>query len=345
MTSTKWVDEAEVVTAERDPGARVADDRLDRRHDVRVGERHRQRLDPHDGVDPGPADDEHVARGVGPHGRVTPRMPRHISSVVPSPQTTYRSGMPRSSGSLSRQAWSWVQVTRIRSPGLTTVGVIETAPLVVEVPHFGVEQGPRPGGAGVEVDPDARPEPVHVAGDGADGRGVAAPCGCTTAWRPAWAEAAVAQQQEPGDHATRAWLRSGPRRRARPPHGRRVARSARGGTAAPPAPAGASCRAASGLRREAQVDGGAVGRRAVEQVVVHLQDEQRALLATGCRCRGRAAARCHPAPTPRPTARRRASSPARLEPGAAEAGPAVAGRRGVAQPGRSGRPAVAPGRG
>ena len=52
--------EPQVVAAQRHPGARVADERLDGRHDVRVGERHRQRLDPHDGVDPGPADDEHV---------------------------------------------------------------------------------------------------------------------------------------------------------------------------------------------------------------------------------------------------------------------------------------------
>ena len=79
-----------MVTTQRDAGARVADDRVDRGHDVRVGERHGQRLDPHDRVDSGPADDEHVGALLrrARHGRVTPRMPRHISSVVPSPHTT-----------------------------------------------------------------------------------------------------------------------------------------------------------------------------------------------------------------------------------------------------------------
>jgi hypothetical protein len=81
--------ETEVVTAQRDAGARVAHHRVDRGHDVRVGERHGECLDPHDDVDPGPTDDEHVGTlGGSRHGRVTPRMPRHISSVVPSPHTT-----------------------------------------------------------------------------------------------------------------------------------------------------------------------------------------------------------------------------------------------------------------
>ena len=39
-------------------------------------------------------------------------MPRHISSVVPSPQTTYFSGWPSNAGSRSRSSCSWWQVTR-----------------------------------------------------------------------------------------------------------------------------------------------------------------------------------------------------------------------------------------
>ena len=53
--------EAESVTAERDAAARVADEGVDGRDDVGVGERDGQGLDPHDGVDAGAADDEDVS--------------------------------------------------------------------------------------------------------------------------------------------------------------------------------------------------------------------------------------------------------------------------------------------
>ena len=78
--------EAQPVTAERDAAAGVADHGVDGRHDVRVGQGDRQVVDAHDGVDARTADDEDVGHVC--HGRVTLSRPRHISSVVPSPQTT-----------------------------------------------------------------------------------------------------------------------------------------------------------------------------------------------------------------------------------------------------------------
>ncbi len=60
------------------------------------------------------------ASGYGAGVQIT--RPRHISSLVPSPQTTYRAGWVRSCGSNARRPASWVQVTRSVSPGLTVTG-------------------------------------------------------------------------------------------------------------------------------------------------------------------------------------------------------------------------------
>ena len=91
------------------------------------------------------------------------------------------------------------------------------------------------------------------------------------------------------------------------------------------------------LGRDAQVDGGAVGCRTVQQVVVHLQDEQRALgqgdADVGLE-QALAATRC-PRPDPRGVVER---GTLRAEPGAPEACPAVTRRLGITLPGRRGLP-------
>ena len=63
--------EAEPVAAERDAAARVAHDGGDRRDDMRVGKRHGQVLDAHDGVDAGAPDDEDVS-GLSCHRTILP---------------------------------------------------------------------------------------------------------------------------------------------------------------------------------------------------------------------------------------------------------------------------------
>ncbi len=263
------------------------------------------------------------------HGRVTPRMPRHISSVVPSPHTTYRSGRPRSAGSLSRQAWSWVQVTRSTVAGLHDGGRDRDGALVVEVPHPGVEQGARPGGAGVEVDADARAQQVHVAGDGAHRRRVLHGARARLGRAGPGLEGAGAQQQETGHHAAGVGAEAG----RHVEHGRLA-------VAQWPGVPGAArhldrsrqehrVERRQGPRRESQVDGCAIGRDAVPQVVVHLQDEQRALLQRDADVRIEQAlgAARRPGAHPGCVVEQRAL---RLEAGAPEAGPPVTGGLGIA---------------
>src|SRR5262245_41905776 len=79
---------------------------------------------------------QYVNRGTPPPGRAgraqllaQVTLPRHISSLVPSPHTTYRGGRSLSAGSFARRVASWVQVTRNVSPGLIITGVASgTAP-------------------------------------------------------------------------------------------------------------------------------------------------------------------------------------------------------------------------
>ena len=104
----------------------------------------------------------HTAIGHA-QGRVTSRRPRHISSVVPSPHTTYRSSWPSNAGSRSRSDWSCRQVTR----GCRRASAAPASPggaLVVEVPDRDVEHLCRP----VDLDLDRAAEQVHVPGGGAD---------------------------------------------------------------------------------------------------------------------------------------------------------------------------------
>ena len=55
-------------------------------------------------------------------------MPRHISSVVPSAQTTYLSGMPSNDGSTSRSHCTCLQVTLTVSYWSTWTGLIGLVP-------------------------------------------------------------------------------------------------------------------------------------------------------------------------------------------------------------------------
>ena len=110
------VGEVRVRAAGLAPGGRHADHPLSR-----VGQGRREPADQVRLVVRVRPDDQHGPQAgervvhVG-QGRVTVRIPRHISSVVPSPHTTYLSGMPSNDGSLSRSHWTCRQVTRTTSP-------------------------------------------------------------------------------------------------------------------------------------------------------------------------------------------------------------------------------------
>ena len=89
-----------------------------------------------------------------PHGRVTSRIARHISSVVPSPQTTYLSGWPSNEGSRSRSSWLCRQVTLTVSPGFRTAGLIGWLPWLSKS-QTGMSSSVRaPGVPGVGLDLD-----------------------------------------------------------------------------------------------------------------------------------------------------------------------------------------------
>ena len=190
-----------------------------------------------------PIDQGRTAGGAVRAGELS--RPRHISSVVPSPQTTYRSSWPSNDGQLVAQP------LHVAAGHLHLVARVQThrvdrlRTLVVEVPHRDVEDGAGPRRARVDLDRDGAAEQVHVAGHPVDRRRASAWCACTTGCC-----------RRPGRHRTgsrgsrrssRPGLRTAPSRPRAPWRGRRAgSRRVRAGTAAPPAPAAASCGGARG---------------------------------------------------------------------------------------------------
>ena len=202
-------------------------------------------------------------------------MPRHISSVVPSPQTTYFSWVPSNAGSRSRSSWLWWQVTRRVSPASRCSGSIRRAPWSSKFQSGMSRTCVRVRRAGVGLDLDPLAEQVHVAGRAEDrhrardGPGAGGGVGRIDV-RPAQEVQQVGQLTravaEPGlgvldgglAVAQRAERVLGP---AWHLDGRREQRGVNGPDVG------------SGLGRPADLGGGLVSAVAEQQVVVHLHDD------------------------------------------------------------------------
>ena len=108
--------------------------------------------------------------GLTAQGRVTCRMPRHISSVVPSPHTTYRSSWPSNAGQLVAQPLDVAAGHLDRVAGVSCTGSIGFAPWLSKSQTGMSRTVCAAVGAGVDLDLDRAAEQVHVAGDAADRR-------------------------------------------------------------------------------------------------------------------------------------------------------------------------------
>ncbi len=99
--------------------------------------------------------------------RVQPliRMARHISSVVPSPHTTYRGSVPCSAGSCDLSEASCRHRTRRVSPGPMSTGLGSGTAPACRNPSSDVEQVLLVGLARVQGDGDLAAQQVHVTGD------------------------------------------------------------------------------------------------------------------------------------------------------------------------------------